>query len=332
MEINSGLVGGNRMSALKDLRINGLKDLKINGLKCLRINELKSLIPKPGGRDDTELGDLIKSKKEVETKIRNLFREKKELESRIEKKETESRIGQLQRIEDIKSEEVPDEEISEFPWREEIFPPLCRNMRHEVSELLEVETDALQKEDAGISERIDSRIGKKVENFDKFLESKETGEIEGGNIIEIEVKEETKSDSENKEEAKSVGEKNDVKSNEEAELSNIRKKAGEIAFPENTDKIKTVEPALEDNEKEDRTPALEDNEKEEDRTPEKRKTESENPAPGIFGNSLIQELLESEDLYPEEKQNFMKYIGESSVVELITDLREVKRLLVEAGP
>lgn len=62
------------------------------------------------------------------------------------------------------------------------------------------------------------------------------------------------------------------------------------------------------------------------------KTESENPAPGIFGNSLIQELLESEDLYPEEKQNFMKYIGESSVVELITDLREVKRLLVEAGP
>lgn len=331
MEINSGLVGGNRMSALKDLRINGLKDLKINGLKCLRINELKSLIPKPGGRDDTELGDLIKSKKEVETKIRNLFREKKELESRIEKKETESRIGQLQRIEDIKSEEVPDEEISEFPWREEIFPPLRRNMHREVSGLLEVETDALQKEDAGISKRIDSRIGTKIENSDKSLESKETGEIESGNIIEIEVKEETKSDSENKEEAKSVGEKNDVKSNEDAELSNIRKKAGEIAFPENTDKIKTVEPALEDNEKEDRTPALEDNEKE-DRTPEKRKTESENPAPGIFGNSLIQELLESEDLYPEEKQNFMKYIGESSVVELITDLREVKRLLVEAGP
>lgn len=293
------------MNTLKDLRINGLKDLKINGLKYLRINELKHFISKPEDRDDTELGDLIKSKKEVEIKIRKLFREKKEIESRIEKKEIESRTDQLQETEDEKREEMP-----ELPWREEIFPPLHRNMNHEVSGLLEVETGVLQKEDAVILERIDSRVSNKVENFNESLESKETGEIEGSNITEIEVKEETKS----------ASEKNDVKSNEEADLSNIQKKAGEITLTENTNKPETVDLTLKSDEKNG------------DKTPEKRKTESENPAPGILGNSLIQELLESEDLCSEEKQNFMKYIGESSVVELITDLREVRRLIVEAEP
>lgn len=301
---NSGSVGGNRMNALKNLRISGLKNLKINGLKYLKINELKHLIPKPGGRDDTELGDLIKSKKEVEIKIQKLFGEKKELEFRIEKKELESRTGQLQNTEGEIRAEMP-----EFPWREEIFPPLHRNMNREVSGLLEVETDALQKEEAEVPERVNSQINGKVENLDKSLESKETGEIEGSNITDIEVKEKTKS----------ASEKNDVKSNEETDLSNIIKKDGEITFTENITKIETVDLTLKSNEKN------------EDKTSEKRKTESENPEPGILENSLIQELLESEDLCPEEKQNFMKYIGESSVVELITDLREVKRLLAEVG-
>jgi hypothetical protein len=326
MEINSGLVGGDRMSALKDLSINGLKNIKINGLKYLKINELKHLVPKPGGQDDMELGDLIKSKKEVEIKIRNLFREKKELEFRIEQKEIESRIekedtesqrGQLQKT---KNEE--SEEISEFPWREEIFPPLSRNKHREVSGFLEVETGSLQKEDAGISERMDSQIDKKVENPDNYPESKEIGEIEGGNITEIEVKEE----------AKSASEKNDMKCNEEADLSNIRKKAREVTFPENKDKTENIEAALKDDEKgEYKIPALGNNEKEKDKTPEKRNNKNESPAPGIFGNSLIQELLESEDLCTEEEQSFMKYIEESSVVELITDLRDVKKLLAKAG-
>jgi len=306
------------MNALKDLRINGLKNLTINKLKFIKVHELKHLIAKPGNRDDMEMRDLIKSKKEVEIKIRKLFREKKDLESRIERKELGSRTGQLQESEDEK-----EEEISEFPWREEIFPPLRRNMHNEASGLLEVETDALQKEDAGISERIYSQTGKKVEDSDKFLKSKETGEIEEANIIEIGVKEEANSASEN----------NDVKSGEEADFANLRKKAGEMVFSENTDKTEIVEAALADNEKGENTRlALEDNEKEEDKTPEMRKTESENPAPSIFGSSLIQELLESDDLCPEEEQNFMKYIGESSVSELITDLREVKSLLAESGP
>jgi len=304
------------MNALKNLRINGLKNLTINGLKFLKVNELKHLIPEPGGRDDMELGDLIKSKKEVEIKIRTLFREKKELESRIEKKELRSRTDQLQEIEDGK-----EEEISEFPWREEIFPQLRRNMHHEASGLLKVETDDLQKEDSGISERINSQTGNKIEDSNKPLGSKETGETEEANIAEIGVKEE----------ANPAGENNDVKGDEKADFDDMRKKAGEIAFLEYTDKPETVEAALEDNEIGDNTRStLEDNKKE-DKTPEQRKTESENPVPGIFGNSLIQELLESEDLCPEEEQNFMKYIGESSVSELIADLKEVKGILTEAG-
>lgn len=315
------------MNALKDLRINGLKNLKINGFKFLKVNELKHLIPKPEDQDDMELEDLIKSKKEVEIKIRKLLREKKGLESRIEKKELESRIGmegvetRLGKLQKIKNEE--SEEMSEFPWREEIFPPLSRKTHHEVSRSLEVETGALQKEDVGISEMIDNQIVIKVEDSNKSLESKETGEIEEDNTIEIEVKEEVNC----------ASKKNGVKSNEESDVNNVRKKAGEIAFPENTNKSESVEAALKDNNKSaDEIPALEDNEKQEDKTPEKRKTKNENAVHGIFGNILIQELLESEELCPEEEQNFVKYIGESSVLELVTNLRELKSLLAEAGP
>lgn len=279
------------MNALKDLRINELKDLKFNGLKYLKIDELKHLIHKPGSRDDKEIEDLIKSKKEVETEIRKLFKEKKEIESRI---------GKIQ-----KTEYRESEEISEFPWREEIFPPLRRNMHPRMSELIEIETDALQREDTGISESINSRIGEKVEKADKFPESKETCEIEDTRITEVKVKEEVKS----------ACEKNDVKNNEEADLNNILKKDREIAFPENIDKIKIADPAFKENEKKG------------DSTPEKSKTESNKLSTGIFGSSLIEELLESEDLCPEEEQSFMKYIEESNVTELITDLNEVKKLL-----
>lgn len=289
------------MNALKDLRINELKDLKFNGLKYLKIEELKHLVHKPGRRDDTGIEDLIKSKKQVETEIRKLFKEKKEIESRI---------GKIQKTECGESEE-----ISEFPWREEIFPPLRRNMHPQISELIEIETDALQIEDTGISERISSRIGKKVEEADKSPESKETGEIKDTSIEDTSIEDISIIEVKVKEEVKSAGEKNDVKNNEEADLNNILKKDREIAFPENTDKIKTADPALKKNERK------------EDSTSEKSKTESKKLSAGIFGSSLIEELLESEDLCTEEEQSFMKYIEEANVTELITDLKEVKKLL-----
>ncbi len=280
------------MNGLKNLKINGLKDLKVNGLKYLRINELKHLMHKPDSKNDTKIRNLIKSKEEVEIEIRKLFEEKKEIESRI---------CQFQKTEEESGE------ISEFLWREEIFPPLRRNMYPEISGLLEFENDALQKENTGTSERIDNQIGEKVKKTEKSVELKETGEIKRADIIEINVKEE----------AKSASEKNEVEGDKEADPGSIRKKAEEVAFPENMDKVK-IASFIEENEK--------------DTIPEKSKTENDKPASGIFGGSLIEELLESEDLCLEEEQSFTKYIEESNVMELITDLNEVKRLLTCEEP
>lgn len=271
--------------------MNALTDLRFNILKYLKIGELKHLLYKPGRSDDTELEDLIKRKKKVETEIRKLLKEKKEIESRLSKIQ--------------KTEYKESEEISEFPWREEIFPPLRKNMHPQMSELQEIETDSLQREATGISEQIDSPIGKKVEQTDKSPESKETGEREGTSITEVKVKEEVKS----------ACEKNDVKNNEEKDLNNILKKDREIAFPENKDKIKTADPDKKENEEKG------------DNKPEKSKIESKKLSSGIFGSSLIEDLMESEDLSTEEEQSFMKYIEESKVSELITDLKEVKNLL-----
>ena len=63
----------------------------------------------------------------------------------------------------------------------------------------------------------------------------------------------------------------------------------------------------------------------------KSKPESKNnPAASLFGDSLIEDLLNSEDLNPEEEQGFMKYLEEQEVGELITDLKNVKALLARA--
>lgn len=54
---------------------------------------------------------------------------------------------------------------------------------------------------------------------------------------------------------------------------------------------------------------------------------SEKTVPIIFGDKQSQELLKSEDLCLEEEKSFMRYIGESSVEELIMDLKDIKKLL-----
>jgi len=64
---------------------------------------------------------------------------------------------------------------------------------------------------------------------------------------------------------------------------------------------------------------------------EKSKPESKNnPVASLFGDSLIEELLNSDDLNPEEEQGFMKYLEEQEVGELITDLKNVRALLARA--
>jgi len=50
----------------------------------------------------------------------------------------------------------------------------------------------------------------------------------------------------------------------------------------------------------------------------------------LFGDNLVEEILNSEDLNPEEEQGFMKYLEEQEVGELITDLKNVRALLTRA--
>ncbi|WP_269851833.1 hypothetical protein [Methanosarcina horonobensis] len=59
-----------------------------------------------------------------------------------------------------------------------------------------------------------------------------------------------------------------------------------------------------------------------------RNENKNNPSVNLFGNDLIEELLNSDDLNSEEEQGFMKYLEEPEVGELITDLKSVKALLV----
>ena len=107
-----------------------------------------------------------------------------------------------------------------------------------------------------------------------------------------------------------------AKSNGEVDLNNsASKKVEEIVFPKNDEKTKTADSLLPGKERET------------EKLSEKNKHEGGNPIPGIFGGSLIEELLESDDLCPEEDPGFMKYLEEPSVVELIADLKEVKGLL-----
>ncbi|MPM99740.1 hypothetical protein SDC9_146934 [bioreactor metagenome] len=58
------------------------------------------------------------------------------------------------------------------------------------------------------------------------------------------------------------------------------------------------------------------------------KTESKkNIAANLLGESLIEELLNSEDLNPEEEQNFKKHLQEPEMGELIKELKDTRSLL-----
>lgn len=146
---------------------------------------------------------------------------------------------------------------------------------------------------------------KRTEGTDNFEELKKVGEEEKiGNIGKKTEVTETKPDLK-----RSVEESNGI-----VDLNNnASKKVEEIIFQEEEGKTKIANFILQENK--------------EEKMPEKSENENEKPASGIFGSSLIEELMESEDLCPEEEQSFMKYIEESSVTELVTNLKEIKELL-----
>jgi len=192
-----------------------------------------------------------------------------------------------------------------------------RQIRELVREKKEIESriDQLQKarnEENEAMSKFSLQEEIKVEKTDKPDKLNEIGKNEKVDKVEIKAEDiDVKSDSE----------KTDSKSNEIVGPNQSHSKnVEEFLFPKNDEKTKPSNPV-----------SL-SKEKKEGNAPQNSKTESKNPIPGIFGGSLIEELLESEDLYPEEERSFMKYIEESSVVELSTNLREVKKLLAEAGP
>jgi len=298
------------MDGLKNQRSNGLKNLKNVGLKFLRFSWLKNIILKPRLARDKDNKSLTKDREEVKVKIRKLVREKEEIESQI---------VQLQKLGEEK-----DGEISESPWLEKKRAEKT-NKLDELKEKGEEEVDKIGIETEVIEAKADNKkvvaendeimgfndgASRKLEKI-IFQEMEERME-EGIDETKIEKKIETKTI-----EVKADNKKVVTKSNESLNFNSASKKIEEAVIPKIEEKTKTSDFMLEENR--------------EDRIPEKSKTESEKIAQDIFGGSLIEELLKSEDLlYLEEEQNFMKYIGKSSATDLVKDLREVKELLASA--
>lgn len=185
-----------------------------------------------------------------------------------------------------------------------------RKIRELVIEKKEIESQItqLQKTKEEKDEEISGYTWKEkkgIERTDNFDKLKKTGEDEkiDNTGIKTEVIE-AKSDSKT-----NVGEGSRM-----VDLNNsFSKKVEEVIFPIENEKTKIANSILQENG--------------EDRTSETSKTENGKLGHDAFKGGLIEELLENEDLYPEEEKSFMKYIGESSVAELVTNLKEIKQLL-----
>ncbi|WP_229390877.1 hypothetical protein [Methanosarcina sp. DH2] len=300
------------MNSLKNIKVKGLRELRDNGLKSLKVNSLKDLMLKPKiaevniGRNIEDIEDLTKSREQVKRKIKKLIKEKKEIETRI----------------DLIQKAVKEkrEEVSELPWREEIFPPLSRKVHVKISGSLEAKNDSLDAEDTGLSEVKVGGMEIKVKGIDKISEDK---------TPEDKIPEDTISEGKISEDViPSIGQAIIVNDAEEADLkSKTGKNNGDKVFSEKEEKIKTVHPFSSGKVNESKVSSGNSSES----SIEKNKPESKkNLATSLFGDNLIEDLLNSEDLNPEEEQGFMKYLDEQEVGELITDLKNVRALLTRA--
>lgn len=310
------------MNSLKNIKVRGLRELRDNGLKSLKVNSLKDLMLKPKiaevniGRNIEDREDLTKSREQVKRKIRELIKEKKEIETRI----------------DLIQKAVKEkrEEVSELPWREEIFPPLSRKVHVKISGSLEAKNDSLDAEDTGLSEVKVGGMEIKVKGIDKISEDKTPEDkIPEDKTSEDKIPEDTISEGKISEDViPSTGQAIIVNDAEEADLkSKTGKNDGDKVFSKKEEKIKTVHPFSSGKVNESKVSSGNSSES----SIEKNKPESKkNPATSLFGGNLIEDLLNSEDLNPEEEQGFMKYLEEQEVGELITDLKNVRALLTRA--
>ncbi|AKB17891.1 hypothetical protein [Methanosarcina sp. WWM596] len=290
------------MNSIKYLRANGLKELRKNGLKGMRVSGLKALIFKPRTADANikkrveNVDYLTKKREPVKRKIIKLIKEKKEIETRIDLIQ--------------KAEEEKNEEISELPWWEEIFPPLPRKVRVKMSGTLEAKNDSLHTADTGFSEIKVSGMEIEVKGIDEKSEEK---------TPEVKTSEDMISDT-----SQTIVVNN-------AEKANPKSRAGEKkedkTYLENAEKIEVADPFSIGKMSENKVSSGNSSSIPIDKAKPENKN---NSSASLFGNNLIEELLNSDDLYPEEEQSFMKDLEEPEVGELLTELKNVKALLVRA--
>ncbi|HOW13237.1 hypothetical protein [Methanosarcina sp.] len=284
------------MESLKNISIDGLRELKENGLKCLKISGLKNLIIKPEESrteciSDEELENLAQKREEIKKEIKKLNQEKKGIETRIH----------LIR----KTGKEKCEEISDFPWREEIFPPLPRKTYVKIPESLAVKENSLHAEDSGLLEIKQS--GMKIKEVNEKLEDTTPEEKISEYVASTAVQTLTANNSEGADSKNETGEKD-----------------GEKTFPEKEEKTKAVYPFSAGKLNENRIPNRDSG----SNPIEKIKSESKNStAASLLGENLIEELLSSDDLIPEEEQSFVKYLQEPEIGELINELKDIRSLL-----
>nr|WP_048049245.1 hypothetical protein [Methanosarcina mazei] len=308
-------------------RQGGLRELKENGFKGLKIGGLKNLIVKPEkpGTECTgiaDLEDLVKKREDIKKEIEKLNREKKGIETRIH----------LIR----KTGKEKCEEITEYPWREEIFPPLPRKeyvkIPETIAETPEVQGDSAPGEGFEISEAKDNGMKIKAEEANKKSENNiSEDDVSEDNVSEINTPEDKTPESSTPEEKVSQDMASDIIQavtvdieGKEDRINVTGKKDEDTAFSQKEDKSKTVSffsaVKLSENKIPDRDSSTS--------PAEKKNTESKNnPAACLLGENLIEELLSSDDLFPEEEQGFVKYLQEPEIGELVKELKDIKSLL-----
>ncbi|AKB60844.1 hypothetical protein [Methanosarcina mazei] len=315
------------MESLKNISIGGLRELKENGFKGLKIGGLKNLVVKPEkpGTECTgiaDLEDLVKKREDIKKEIEKLNREKKGIETRIH----------LIR----KTGKEKCEEITEYPWREEIFPPLPRKEYVKISETIaetpEVQGDSAPGEGFGISEAKDKRMKIKAEEANKKSEDNiSEDDVSEDNVSEINTPEDQTPESSTPEEKVSQDMASDIIQAVTVDIEgkgdriNVTgKKDEDTAFSQKEDKSKTVPPFSAVKLSENKIP-----DRDSSNSPvEKKNIESKNnPAACLLGENLIEELLSSDDLCPEEEQGFVKYLQEPEIGELVKELKDMKSLL-----
>jgi|GEM_PF-667764 len=304
------------MNSLKDIKIGELKELRGDRLKSLKISNLKNLILKPEGSRmgnicDFDLEDLTKKRENVKRKINQLNKEKKRIEAHI---------NMIQ-----KSRKEKREEISEFPWREEIFPPFRRKIDVKIPEVPEINDNSLHSEDFEFSGLKNSKMKVMIKAIEEksgnnILGKKKSEDIEPAEPATIQIRTINNY----------ISAEGSVKDSAEgAELKKYMVKKGEEkALPEKEEKIKNEYPfsARKVNEyrRTDRNIVQGPIGNDKPAPIEKMRHETGKTVIGLSGEDLIEELMNNSDLNPEEDKGFIKYLHEPEIEELIEGLKDIR--------